>query len=396
MTAELATVAAGEAHLLQAGDCSERFDDFEARGADGVRDTFTLMVQMSILMMYGMRRPVVKIFRGAGQFTQNIEDVEFGESYRGDLVNSVDDPTADPSRMVKGHQIATAVINLLRTAAGGGQFDLHRIHDINLAFVRGTDVGEKFAAEADEIAAAISFMESVGVRTNTRLIERAEFYTAHECLLLEYEEALLRTDGASGRVYASSAHFLWVGDKTRDIDGAHVEFLSGISNPVGVKVGPGMTGPELVALVRKLNPLREAGKVSIITRFGIGKCSKSLPALIEAIQEAEEEVVWVCDPCHGNTVRTPSGIKTRSFESIVGEVQEFFQCHVNAGTHPGGVHLEMSGDDIVECTGGMLSVGEDDLSDAKDGQPDPRLNASQALELAFLLSKTVRDSRCIL
>jgi 3-deoxy-7-phosphoheptulonate synthase len=400
LTRDLARVAAGEAHVLQGGECAERFGDYEARGGEGLRDTFVLLIQMSLLMMYGMRRPVVKILRGAGQFTKNMEDVRLaageGEVYRGDLVNGVEagERAPDPWRMVKGHQQATAVINMLRTAASGGQFDLHRIHDINLQFVRGTDQGLRFVEEADQIAAAIAFMESVGMRTNNRVIEKAEFYTSHECLLLEYEEALVRMDPKTGEAYATSAHFLWVGNQTRAVDGAHVEFLSGIANPVGVKVGPSMTGDELVAVIRKLNPRGVPGKVSVMTRLGAGLCAEQLPGLIAAVASAGDlaPVVWLCDPCHGNTERTASGIKTRRFAAIVQEVGEFFAAHESAGTHPGGVHLEITGDDVIECTGGMMEVDETQLSGGET-QGDPRLNASQALELAFVVSESMKN-RC--
>jgi 3-deoxy-7-phosphoheptulonate synthase len=317
--------------------------------------------------------------------------------YRGDLINGVGpgERAADPWRMVRGHEQATAVINMLRTAASGGQLDLHRIHDINLKFVRGTDQGLRFAEEAEGIAKAIAFMESVGLRTDDRVIEKAEFYTSHECLLLEYEEALVRTDAATGRPYASSAHFLWVGDRTRDIDGAHVEFLRGISNPVGIKVSASMTGPQLTALIARLNPENVPGKVSVITRLGAGTCARALPGLIAAVQEAGASVVWSCDPCHGNTERTADGIKTRRFEAVLAEVGEFFAAHEGAGTHPGGVHLELTGEDVVECVGGMMEVTADQLEARGEAQCDPRLNASQALELAFLVSESMKN-RCLL
>lgn len=379
---DLARVSHGQGFLLQGGDCVDGFEEFERVGGTDVRDSFVLVVQMSIMMMYGMRLPVVKMLRGAGQFAEK------------DLLSA--DGTLCGSSMVRAYEMATATINLLRMAASGGQLDLHRIHDINLKFVRGTAQGAKFAQQADHIAAALSFMESVGVATDTTTIRQADFFTSHECRVLPYEEALLRRDPKTGLSYATSAHFLWVGEERRSPDGPEVEFLRGIANPVGVKIGPQCTPKELVDLVKVLDPSNRPGRVTVITRLGAGAAAELLPALISSVRDAGLNVVWSCDPCAGNTVRTAKGVRTRRFDSVMQEVREFFAAHESAGTHPGGMHLELTGQDVAECVGGMMDVKDDEASTQREGaEIDPRLNASQALELAFLVSDNL-SSRCVL
>lgn len=382
LLADLANVAQGRGFVLQGGDCVDGFDEFERLGGADVRDSFVLLVQMSIMMMYGMRLPVVKMLRGAGQFAEKDLNSETG---------ALNGPS-----MVHAYEMATATINLLRMAASGGQLDLHRIHDINLKFVRGTAQGAKFAEQADHIAAALSFMESVGVATDTTTIRQADFCTSHECRLLPYEESLLRRDSKTGLSYATSAHFLWVGEERRNPDGPEVEFLRGIANPVGVKIGPRCTPKELVDVIKVLDPSNTPGKVTVITRLGAGTAAETLPDLISTVQGAGLNVVWSCDPCSGNTVKTAKGVRTRRFDSVLQELREFFAAHESAGTHPGAIHLELTGQDVAECVGGMMDVKDDEASTQREGvEIDPRLNASQALELAFLVSENL-NGRCFL
>lgn len=407
LTSHLAEVAAGNAFVLQGGDCAESFTEFEKYGGQNIRDTFTLLVQMSIMMMYGLRRPVVKILRSAGQFAKprsspyekaKNEELQL-PSYRGDMINgpafTVEDRTPDPERMYQAFVQSTATINLLRTLASGGALDLHRIHDINLKFVRGTPEGQRFSDTANHIASALAFMQSCGMKTDNENLRQAEFYTSHESLLLPYEQALCRQDPETGKWYATSAHFLWIGDRTRQPDGAHVEFMRGIANPIGIKCGPSLKMPDLLQLLDILNPDNTPGRITLIVRVGAGKVKDHLPQMMETIRREGRNVLWSCDPCHGNTESSASGFKTRRFDNILQEVREFVACHESAGSYPGGVHLELTGQNVTECVGGMMDVTDEDLKSRYETHCDPRLNANQALELAFLVSESM-DNRCII
>lgn len=404
LKAQLARVSRGDAFVLQGGDCAESFKEFDTYGGKNVTDTFTLVIQMSIMLMYGLRKPVVKILRSAGQFAkprsspfERKKNQELSlPSYRGDIINgpgfTKQERIPDPERMYKAFVQSTATINLLRTLASGGALDLHQVHDINLNFVRGTPQGLKFAEYANSIDNAIAFMESCGMPADAYRIRQAEFSVSHESLLLPYEQALTRQDPNTGKWYATSGHFLWLGDRTRQPDGAHVEYLRGISNPIGIKCGPTLSNEDLLQLLDILDPENEPGRITLITRVGAGKVREHLPRLIETIKKAGRNVVWSCDPCHGNTETTAKGFKTRRFHNVLNEVKEFFAVHESMGTYPGGVHLELTGQDVTECVGGMMEVTDDDLQQRYETHCDPRLNASQALELALLLSENIEQS----
>lgn len=383
---DLAKVSLGESFIIQGGDCAESFAEFDRYGGRNIRDTFTLLIQMSIMMMYGLRRPVVKILRAAGQFAKprsspferaKNEELQL-PSYRGDIINGPGfteaDRTPDPQRMIQGFVQSTATINLLRTLASGGALDLHRVHDINLKFVRGTEQGQRFVETADDISNAISFMESCGLARDSLSLRQAEFYTSHESLLLPYEQALTRQDPETGKYYATSAHFLWLGDRTRQPNGAHVEFLRGISNPIGVKCGPSLSNEDLIQLLDILNPENIPGRITLITRVGAGKVAEHLPRMIETVRRGGHNVVWMCDPCHGNTESTADGYKTRNFENVLSEIKEFFAVHESHGTYPGGVHLELTGQNVTECVGGMFKLTDQDLKRRYETHCDPRLN----------------------
>ncbi|PXF42905.1 Phospho-2-dehydro-3-deoxyheptonate aldolase 2, chloroplastic [Gracilariopsis chorda] len=403
----LAKASRGQAFVIQGGDCAESFKEFDAYGGKNISDTFTLVIQMSIMLMYALRRPVVKILRAAGQFAkprsspyEKKKNQELSlPSYRGDIINgsgfTQEERIPDPERMYKAFVQSTATINLLRTLASGGALDLHRVHDISLKFVRETSQGRKYAQYATDIDNAIAFMEAIGLQSDSYKVRQAEFYVSHESLLLPYEQALCRQDPITGKHYATSGHFLWLGDRTRQPDGAHVEFMRGISNPIGIKCGPTLTPDDLVQLLDILNPDNEPGRITLITRVGAGKVADNLPTFIETIKREGRDVVWSCDPCHGNTETTASGFKTRRFENIMQEVTEFFAVHESMGTYPGGVHLELTGQDVTECVGGMMELTDEDLKQRYETHCDPRLNASQALELALKLSEEMQN-RCIL
>lgn len=383
---QLARVSRGEAFVIQGGDCAESFAEFDRYGGQNVRDTFTLLIQMSITMMYGLRRPVVKILRAAGQFAKPrsspFERAKNAElqlpSYRGDIVNApgftAADRAPDPERMIQAFVQSTATINLLRTLASGGALDLHRVHDINLQFVRGTPQGRRFLEYANDISNAIAFMEAAGLQRDAQTLRQAEFYVSHESLLLPYEQALTRQDPETGKHYATSGHFLWLGDRTRQPNGAHVEFMRGIANPIGIKCGPTLSSNDLVELLDILNPDNIPGRITLITRVGAGKVADHLPRMIETVKSSGHNVVWVCDPCHGNTESTSDGIKTRMFENILSEVKEFFAVHESHGTYPGGVHLELTGQNVTECMGGMFELTDQDLKRRYETHCDPRLN----------------------
>ena len=396
----LGEVAQGRAFLLQGGDCAESFSEFSA---DNIRDTFKVILQMAVVLTWGAKVPVVKIGRVAGQFakprsaaTEVIGGVEL-PSYRGDIINGFDfTPDArvpDPSRMLQAYTQAAASLNLLRAFSTGGYADIHRVQSWIMGFTDESDA-KRYRELAGRIQDAMDFMAAAGVTSDTaKELATVDFYTSHEALLLEYEEALCRVDSTTGLPVAGSGHMIWIGDRTRQPDGAHVEFCRGVQNPIGLKCGPTTTAEDLKVLMRKLNPENEAGRLTLIARFGAGKVGDHLPRLIRTVQEEGANVVWTCDPMHGNTIKSASGYKTRPFDSVLREVREFFAIHKAEGTIPGGVHFEMTGQDVTECTGGVRAVTDEDLSDRYHTACDPRLNASQSLELAFLVAEELQDRR---
>ncbi|GLQ07020.1 class II 3-deoxy-7-phosphoheptulonate synthase [Sneathiella chinensis] len=398
---KLADVAAGRAFLLQGGDCAESFSEFHP---NNIRDTFKVLLQMAVVLTFGANRPVVKVGRLAGQFakprssdTEVVDGVEL-PSYRGDIINGFDFTeearVPDPKRMLTAYSQAASTLNLLRAFAQGGYADLHQVHRWNMGFVASRPQGERYKEMADRIHDALAFMEACGVNSNNAPeMSKTDFYTSHEALLLNYEQALTRVDSTSGAYYDTSAHMLWIGDRTRDPDEAHVEFLSGVANPIAVKAGPTQTPENLLRLLDKLNPENEEGRMTVICRFGAGEVEKHLPALIRKIEAEGRNVVWSCDPMHGNTIKSSTGYKTRPFDRILAEVREFFMVHKAEGTHAGGVHFEMTGKDVTECLGGAFEVTEELLSDRYHTACDPRLNANQALELAFLIAEMLKDER---
>jgi 3-deoxy-7-phosphoheptulonate synthase len=396
----LGQVAEGRAFLLQGGDCAESFAEFSA---DLIRDTFRVMLQMAVVLTFGAKVPVVKVGRMAGQFakprsapTEVVNGVEL-PSYRGDIINGFDfTPEArvpDPGRMLQAYTQAAATLNLLRAFSTGGFADIHRVHSWTLGFVEG-EKAERYRALSDRISDALDFMNAAGVNAETsHELATVDFYTSHEALLLEYEEALCRIDSTTGLPIAGSGHMLWIGDRTRQPDGAHVEFCRGVQNPIGLKCGPTLSTDDLKRLIERLNPQNEPGRLTLITRFGAGRVGEHLPRLIRAVAAEGARVVWCCDPMHGNTIKSVSGYKTRPFEAVLREVREFFAVHKAEGTIPGGVHFEMTGKDVTECTGGVRAVTDEDLSDRYHTACDPRLNASQALELAFLVAEELSARR---
>ncbi len=400
LKAKLAAASRGEAFLLQGGDCAESFNQFSA---DHIRDTFKVMLQMAMVLTFGAKVPVIKVGRMAGQFakprsapTETVNGVEL-PSYRGDIINELDftaeSRIPDPSKMLQAYTQAAATLNLLRAFSTGGYADMRDIHGWTLGFTE-SEKAAKFRAMANRISDALDFMEAAGINSaHEHELHTVDFYTSHESLLLEYEEALTRLDSTSGNWLAGSGHMLWIGDRTRQPDGAHVEFLSGVQNPIGLKCGPTTTAEDLKVLMQKLNPENEAGRLTLIARFGAGTVGDHLPRLIKAVKEEGANVVWSCDAMHGNTIKSATGYKTRPFDSVLREVQEFFAVHKAEGTIPGGVHFEMTGQDVTECTGGVREVTEEDLSDRYHTACDPRLNASQSLELAFLVAEELSSLR---
>ncbi len=397
---KLGAAAKGEAFLLQGGDCAESFSEFSA---DSIRDTFKVMLQMAMVLTYGAKVPVVKVGRMAGQFakprsvpTEVIGGQEL-PSYRGDIINGFDFTAEaripDPSRMLQAYTQAAAGLNLLRAFSKGGYADMHRVHAWTLGFAEG-EKAERYREMTDRITDTLDFLTAAGITSeNSKELSSVDFYTSHEALLLEYEEALARIDSTSGLPVAGSGHFIWIGDRTRQPDGAHVEFCRGVQNPVGLKCGPSITPDDLKRLMATLNPENEAGRLTLIARFGAGQVGDHLPRLIRAVEEEGANVLWTCDPMHGNTIKSSSGYKTRPFDSVLREVCEFFAIHNAEGTIPGGVHFEMTGKDVTECTGGLRAVSDEDLSQRYHTACDPRLNASQSLELAFLVSEELVGRR---
>jgi 3-deoxy-7-phosphoheptulonate synthase len=398
----LAAAGRGDAFLLQGGDCAESFDQFSS---DAIRDTFKVMLQMAIVLTHGAKVPVIKVGRMAGQFakprsapTETQGSVEL-PSYRGDIINKLDFTSEaripDPQNMLRAYTQAAATLNLLRAFSTGGYADVHQVHAWTLGFTESKKA-EAYREIANRISDTLDFMTAAGVTAETaHTLQSVEFYTSHESLLLEYEEALTRVDSTTGKWLAGSGHMIWIGDRTRQPDGAHVEFASGVQNPIGLKAGPSMTSEDLKLLMAKLNPNNEEGRLTLIARFGAGKVGEHLPRLIKTVKDEGAKVTWVCDAMHGNTIKSASGYKTRPFDDVLREVREFFAVHAAEGTVPGGVHFEMTGQDVTECIGGVRAVTDEDLSDRYHTACDPRLNASQSLELAFLVAEELSTRRAL-
>ncbi|NWG46561.1 MAG: 3-deoxy-7-phosphoheptulonate synthase class II [Alphaproteobacteria bacterium] len=398
---QLAAVCEGKAFLLQGGDCAESFAEFSA---DNIRDTFRVLLQMAAVLTYAGGMPVVKVGRIAGQFAKprSAPTEEIGgralPSYRGDIINGIEFedgarvPT--PERMLRAYGQSAATLNLLRAFAQGGYADLHNVHRWTLGFISDSPEGERYKALADRITDAIAFMEACGVTPATApQLRQVDFYTSHEALLLAYEQALTRVDSTTGDWYDTSAHMIWIGDRTRDPDGAHIEFCRGVKNPIGLKCGPSLSADGLLRLIDRLNPDNIPGRLTLICRFGAGKVGDHLPGLIRTVEREGRKVVWSCDPMHGNTVKAGNGYKTRPVDRILREVREFFEVHKAEGTHAGGVHFELTGQNVTECLGGAQAITEGDLSSRYHTHCDPRLNASQALELAFQVAEGIRLER---
>ncbi|MCH9808049.1 MAG: 3-deoxy-7-phosphoheptulonate synthase class II [Alphaproteobacteria bacterium] len=397
----LAEVAEGRRFLLQGGDCAESFAE---HGADHIRDFLRVFLQMAVVLTYAGSTPVVKVGRLAGQFakprskpTETRDGVEL-PSYRGDIINGMEFTAEaripDPTRMLQGYRQAAATANLVRAFVQGGFADLECVHQWNMSFVRDSSQGPRYEALANDITKSLDFMRAIGITAqNTPQLHQTNFFTSHEALLLGYEQALTRTDSLSGEWYATSGHMVWIGDRTRQPDHAHVEFVRGINNPIGLKCGPTLEPDGLLELIDKISPDNEPGRLTLICRFGAGNVEKHLPKLIRAVEREGRKVVWTCDPMHGNTISADTGYKTRPFDRILSEVQEFFAIHRAEGTHPGGIHVEMTGDNVTECTGGAVAISDADLSDRYHTHCDPRLNADQSLELAFLVAQLMQQER---
>ncbi|MEJ2043253.1 MAG: 3-deoxy-7-phosphoheptulonate synthase class II [Reinekea sp.] len=398
---ELAKVSNGEAFLLQGGDCAESFNEFHG---NHIRDTFMALLQMSVVLTYGGQSPVVKVGRMAGQFAkprssndETIDGITL-PSYRGDIINDIQfterDRQPDPERMLKAYHQAAATLNLLRAFAQGGLADLHQVHQWNQNFVRQSPNNERYQTLATQIDDALAFMSACGINPdNSPQIRETQFYTSHEALLLPYEQALTRKDSLTGDWYDCAAHMVWIGDRTRQLDSAHVEFCRGIRNPLGLKAGPSTNPDELIRLIDILNPDNEAGRLNLIVRMGANKIRDHFPALLSRVKAEGRQVVWSSDPMHGNTIKASTGYKTRSVDSILSEVKDFFAVHKAEGTHAGGVHFEMTGRNVTECIGGQYQITETDLADRYHTHCDPRLNADQALELAFLIADSLKQHR---
>ena len=401
LRASLAEVANGKAFLLQGGDCAESFKEFHP---DNIRDTFRVLLQMSVALTFGAAMPVVKVGRIAGQFAKprsaptETKDGVTLPSYRGDNINGAEFTDTvrapDPQRLLKAYGQAAATLNLIRAFATGGYADLRNVHRWNLEFVSGNRQEDRYQALADKISEAITFMEACGVDGGgVRAIREVEFYTSHEALLLGYEAAMTRVDSTTGKWYDTSAHMVWIGDRTRQPDGAHVEFCRGIENPIGIKCGPSLSPDELIRLIDLVDPKNEAGRVVLIARFGADAAADGLAPLMEKVKSEGRTVVWSCDPMHGNTIKTDVGFKTRRFDAILSEVRTFIDVSRAVGVHPGGVHFEMTGQNVTECLGGSQEISEADLSSRYHTHCDPRLNANQALELAFILADRFKETR---
>jgi 3-deoxy-7-phosphoheptulonate synthase len=401
LKALLGDVAAGKAFLLHGGDCAESFKEF---AADNIRDTFRLLLQMAVVLTFAGGKPVVKLGRIAGQFakprsepTETIGGVTL-PSYRGDIINGMafeaSERIPDPDRLLRAYNQSASTLNLLRAFAGGGYADLHNIHRWTLGFVEGSPQGARYRELGDKISEALDFMSAVGVTAEThREMHSVEFFTSHEALLLGFEEAMTRVDSTTGDWYDTSAHMVWIGERTRQLDGAHIAFCKGIKNPVGLKCGPTLEPDELLRLIDALNPANEPGRLTLIGRFGSDKVADRLPPLMAAARREGREVAWEIDPMHGNTLKANNGYKTRPFDRILAEVRGFIEVAQAEGVHPGGVHLEMTGQNVTECIGGARALSEGDLADRYHTHCDPRLNADQALELAFLVAEKLKSAR---
>jgi 3-deoxy-7-phosphoheptulonate synthase len=401
LSRQLSRVAEGQAFLLQGGDCAESFAEFNT---ENIQDTCKVILQMAVVLVFAGSCQVVQVGRLAGQFakprsteTETVEKLEL-PIYQGDMINDIAfnqiARTPDPNRMMRVYNQSAATLNLLRAFTKGGMADLHQVHQWNLEFVKGSPLGEQYQNLADRIGEALAFMEACGVTSkDTPSIRETTMYTSHEALLLNYEEALTRQDKITGDWYDCSAHMIWIGERTRQLDKAHIEFARGIKNPIGVKVGPSIDSDALLRLIDVLNPHNEAGRLTIIVRMGADHISEKLPPLIRSVEREGRKVVWSSDPMHGNTVKTSHDLKTRSFEKILKEVREFFEIHNAEGTYAGGIHFEMTGQNVTECIGGAQAITENELADKYFTHCDPRLNATQALELGFLISDFLKKAR---
>ena len=396
----LGEVAEGNAFLLQGGDCAESFSEFHA---DNIRDTFRVILQMAVILTSGTNLPIVKVGRMAGQFAKprsnptEIKNGEELESYRGDIINGIKFESSlrkpDPGRMLKGYSQAASTLNLLRAFADGGYADLRYVNSWNMGFLKSGPEYERYRSLANKIQESLNFMEALGVNSkNTPQLTKTEYYTCHEALLLPYEEALTREDSTTGDIYDTSAHFVWIGDRTRFPNSAHVEFCSGIQNPIGIKCGPTLNLDDLMKILDKLDPENSPGKITLISRYGSDKVQDYLPKLIKRISDEGRSVVWSCDPMHGNTVKSSNGTKTRPFENILDEVKNNIKIHNSQGSLLGGIHLEMTGQNVTECTGGIDDISESDLKDRYHTHCDPRLNANQAIQLAFLIADELKNN----
>lgn len=401
LKSRLAAVADGNGFLLQGGDCAESFLEHHA---DNIRDFFRVFLQMAVVLTYAGGLPVVKVGRIAGQFakprskpTETKDGTEL-PSYRGDIINGSEFTSEaripDPNRQLEAYRQSAATLNLLRAFAGGGYANLERVHQWTLGFVKDSPQGHRYQELADRISETMNFMRACGVTAETtRALNATRFYTSHEALLLGYEQALARQDSTSGDWVATSGHMIWIGDRTRQPDHAHIEFCRGVTNPIGLKCGPSLDSDGLLQLIDILNPNNEAGRLTLICRFGFDKVEQHLPQLIRAVEREGRKVVWSCDPMHGNTISAATGFKTRPFDRILKEVEHFFDIHRAEGTHAGGIHVEMTGQNVTECTGGATAISESDLMDRYHTHCDPRLNADQALELAFLVAERMKQER---
>lgn len=395
---ELGQVCEGKGFLLQGGDCAESFAEFNA---PKIRDTFKVILQMAIVLTFAGRCPVTKVARMAGQYAkprsgdfETIDGVTL-PSYRGDIINSFEFTEAarrpDPNRMLDAYHRAAATLNLLRAFAQGGLADLHQVNRWNMTFVENNPLKDRYQDMTTRIQDTLAFMDVIGINSkNNATLHETSLFTSHEALLLPYEQSLTRVDTLTGKYYNCSAHMLWIGERTRQLDHAHVEFFRGIHNPIGVKVGPSIKGDELIQLIDALNPENTAGRLTLISRMGADTLEQNLPALLRRVKQEGRNVVWSSDPMHGNTIKATSGYKTRNFDDILREIQQFFAAHKAEGTHAGGIHLEMTGQHVTECTGGAYQISDDDLAQAYQTQCDPRLNADQVLEMAFLVADHLR------
>ncbi len=395
---QLSKVALGQAFMIQGGDCAE---SFAALGSGDARDMFALLLQMSVVLTYAAACPVVKVGRIAGQFAKprssNVERVGEVElpAYRGDIINGLDFTAqarqADPERMLQAYSHCAATLNLLRAYAHGGFADLHQVHRWTQKFVEGSPQGSRYQELADRITDALAFMEACGLTAaSTPQIRETDVFTSHEALLLPYEEALTRQDPVTGEWFDCSAHMVWIGERTRQLDGAHIEFARGLCNPLGMKIGPTVAPADLMALIDRLDPDNQPGRLTLISRMGADKVANTLPPLVKATRAAGRQVIWACDPMHGNTVRSDTGYKTRSFDTVLAETRSFFDVLTSEGVHPGGIHIEMTPDNVTECTGGAQGLTDLQLAQRYETACDPRLNGSQSIELAFLVAETLK------